>query len=248
MNESRETLRKLEQLSLYGMARAYRTLLETPTSGGMSVDEALTHLTDTEWDDRHNRRLERLVTAAKFRYSASIEELDFSPVRNLNRTEVLRLAECQWVTRHQDIIITGKTGVGKSYVATALGQQACRYGFKTLYCQCSKLFTQLKLSHADGTYLKELAKLEKADVVVFDDFGLLRLDARSRLSLLEILEDRHGRRSAVFVSQIPVSQWHEIIGDPTLADAICDRIVHGAYRLDLQGESVRKTFAKRDKG
>lgn len=243
MNNSRQTLKKLEEMRLFGMQRSYQTLLESPATSGLTADEVVAHLADTEWDDRHDRRLNRLMTAARFRYSARFEELDFTGVRNLDKTLLLRLSDCRWIAQHQDIIVTGQTGVGKSFLATALGHQACLYGFKTLYCQCTKLFTHLKLCHADGSYLKEVAKIEHLDLVIFDDFGLLRLDGPSRLSLLEILEDRHGRKSTIFVSQVPVSQWHEIIGDPTLADAICDRIVHQAYRIELQGESLRKRQA-----
>jgi len=200
---------------------------------------------DAEWDDRYNRRLSRLVKAARFRYKACFEELDFSLRRNLDKNQVLSLSDCQWIERHQDMIITGKTGVGKSFICSALGHQGCSYGFKVGYFQSSKLFSKLKLAKADGTYLKELRKIEKLDVFILDDFCLKPLDTRNRFTLLEILEDRHGRKSTLFASQLPIKRWHESIGDPTIADAICDRLIHRAHRIDLKGESVRRLYAKK---
>jgi len=172
-----------------------------------------------------------------------VEELDFNLNRNLDKNELLRLTDCQWIEQHRDIILTGPSGAGKSFIASALGHQACAYGHKVGYFPCSKMFTNLKLSKADGTYLKELIKIRKLDVFIMDDFGLEPLDATNRLTLLEILEDRHGRKSSIIVSQLPVKDWHKIIGDPTIADAICDRVVHSSKRIKLKGESVRKMYA-----
>lgn len=203
------------------------------------------HLVDTEWDDRHNRKIERLLKAARFRYPASFEEIDFALNRNVDKNQLLRLSDCGWIERRKNLLLTGPTGVGKSFIAQALGHQGCLYGYKTGYYPCSKLFKHLKLCRADGSYLKELARIQNQDLFILDDLGLEPFDAPSRLSLLEILEDRIGRRSSIIVSQIPINRWHEIIGDPTIADAICDRIIHSSHRIELKGESVRKIYAHR---
>lgn len=247
MNNNQATLQKLEQMRLFGMHRAFRQTMDTGVKNQFTPDELITHLVDAEYDDRYNRRLIRLVKAARFRYKACFEELDFSLRRNLDKNQLLRLSDCQWIERHQDIIITGKTGVGKSFICSALGHQGCSYGFKVGYFQSSKLFSKLKLAKADGTYLKELRKIEKLDVFILDDFCLKPLDAQNRFSLLEILEDRHGRKSTLFASQLPIKRWHESIGDPSIADAICDRLIHRAHRIDLKGESVRRLYAAKTK-
>lgn len=245
MNNNQATLRKMEQMRLHGMRRAFGNTIETGIKSELTPDELVAHLTDAEWDDRYNRKLNRLLKAAKFRYSASFEEIDFSLKRNLDKNHLLRLSDCQWIERRQDIIITGLTGSGKSFLASALGRQACIYGYKTRWFRSSKLFAEMKLCKADGSYLKELKKIQKQDLLIIDDFGLEPLDGASRLILLEIMEDRHGRKSTVFSSQLPVCKWHEIIGDKTIADALCDRIVHTAHRIELDGDSVRKLYAER---
>ena len=243
MNNNQATLQKLGQMKLYGMTRALTNTMEAGNKSQFTADELISHLVDAEWDDRYNRKLTRLVKGARFRYKASFEEIDFTLKRDLDKNQLLRLSNCQWIESHRDCIVTGPTGAGKSFIASALGHQACMYGFKVLYYPSSKLFTHLRLSRADGSYLKELTKILKVDVIILDDFGIEPLDAKSRLSILEILEDRHGRRSSVFVSQLPVANWHEVIGDPTIADAICDRIIHNAHRIELEGDSVRKIYA-----
>jgi len=243
MNNNQATLRKLEQMKFYGMVRAFTHTMETGVKHQFTADELVTHLVDAEWDDRYNRKLARLVKNARFRYKASFEEIDFTLNRNVDKNQLLRLATCQWIESHQDCILTGPTGAGKSFIASALGYQACMYGFKVSYWSCAKLFAQLKLSRADGSYLKELTRIQKTDLIILDDFGLAPLDTYSRLTLLEILEDRHGRKSSLFVSQLPVNNWHDVIGDATIADAICDRLIHTAHRIELKGESVRKLYA-----
>ena len=239
------TLEKMQKMKLYGMLRAFNQSLEQRLVNKVGPDELVAHLIDAEWDDRHNRRLKRLIKQAKFRYQASLAEVDFELKRGLDKNMLLRLSECSWIRKRQDIIITGPTGVGKSFLASALGYQGCMYGFKVSYFNCSKLFSQLKLAHADGSYIKELNRIGKQDVLILDDFGLHPLDAQMRLSLLEIMEDRHGKRSTVISSQFPVRSWHEVIGEPTIADAICDRIIHTAFRIELKGESVRKKYASK---
>ncbi len=239
------TISKMQKMKLYGMLRAFNQSLEAGMMDKFTADELLGHLIDAEWDDRHNRRLQRLIKAAKFRYQASLDEIDFNLDRGLDKNMLLRFSSCSWIEKRRDIIITGPTGVGKSFLASALGFQGCMYGFKVIYFNCSKLFSQLRLSKADGTYNKELDRIQKQEVLVLDDFALHPFDTQSRLSLLEIMEDRHGRGSTVISSQFPVKSWHEIIGEPTIADAICDRIIHSAYRIELKGESVRKKYAKK---
>ena len=243
MTNNQATLHKLDQMRLHGMARALRTSLDS--QGHWTADELLAHLVDAEWDDRHERRLKRLLKAARFRYPAAIEEVDFSLHRNLDQNQLLRLADCRWVQHHQDLIITGKCGSGKSFLASALGHQACLRGFRVGYHASSRLFAELRLAKVDGSYVRELEKISKQALTIIDDFALEPLDALARLALLEMLEDRHGRASTLVVSQLPVSSWHEVIGEPTIADAICDRLVHGAHRIDLEGDSVRKLYAER---
>lgn len=239
------TITKMQQMRLYGMLRAFNASLETEMMKNVTADELLGHLIDAEWDDRHNRRLNRLIKAAKFRYQASFEEIDFQLRRDLDKNMILRFSDSSWIENRRNIIITGPTGVGKSFLASALGYQACMHGFKVLYFNCCKLFSRLKLAKADGTYVKELNRIEKQNVLILDDFGLHPLDAQSSLFLLEIMEDRHGRNSTVISSQFPVKSWHEIIGEPTIADAICDRVIHSAFRIELKGESVRKKYGNK---
>ena len=239
------TISKMQKMKLYGMLRALNQSLEAGMISKVTADELLGHLIDAEWDDRHNRRLQRLIKAAKFRYQASLDEIDFNLDRGLDKNMLLRLSSSRWIEKRRDIIITGPTGVGKSFLASALGFQGCMYGFRVLYFNCSKLFSQIILSKADGTYNKELDRIQKQEMLILDDFALHPFDTQSRLSLLEIMEDRHGRGSTVISSQFPVKSWHEIIGEPTIADAICDRIIHSAYRIELKGESVRKKYAKK---
>jgi len=193
-----------------------------------------------EWDERHNRRIERIIKNARFHYKSSIESINFEESRNLERNQILRLAECDFIEKNENVLITGSTGVGKSYVATALAYQACINGYRVSYFNTSKLFTKLKMAKADGSYLRELAKIEKQDVILLDDFGLQALDSQNRITLLEIIEDRHNKGSIIVTSQIPVQGWYDIIGEKTIADAVLDRLIHQSHRIELQGESMRK--------
>ncbi len=235
-------MQKLEEMRFIGFARAYREMTETNLNREFTTDEVIAHLVQAEWDDRYNRRLQRLITNARFRYRASFEEIDFTVRRNLDKNQLMRLSSCDWITKNQNIIITGSTGSGKSWIASALGHQACQHGYKILYKNCIKLFDELKIAKADGSYIKEISKIEKMDLLILDDFGLKPLDSNQRLMLLEIIEDRHGRKSTIIATQLPVSQWHEAIGDPTLADSILDRVVHSSHRIEFKGEkSMRET-------
>lgn len=240
MNNNQATISKMKELKLHGMVSAFQSTLETGLTSNYTFDELLTYLVDSEWEYRNNRRRERLRKAAGFRYTSSFTEIDFNLGRNLDKNQILRFSDSSWISEHKDLIITGPTGVGKSFIGSALGHQACEHGFKVMYQLTSRLFTDLKEAKRDGTYHKKLLKIYKADLLILEDFGLSSFTNESRLALLDILEDRHGRKSTIYLSQLPVVSWHELIGDSTIADAIMDRIVHGSYRIDLKGESIRK--------
>lgn len=221
------------------MARAFQLTLESGKNESFTPDEMITHLIDSEWDERYNRKLDRSVHRARFRYKASIEQINFEENR-LNKNQILRLADGDYLKRKENVIITGSTGIGKSFLASALGHQACSQGYRVLYQHSTKLFARMKIAKSDGSYLRELTKIEKQHVLVIDDFGIQPLDQQNRAALMEIIEDRHGKASTIITSQVPVSLWHEVIGEQTIADAILDRIVHDAHRLELKGESLRK--------
>jgi len=233
------TLEKMRQMRLTGMANAFEQTHQSGKNEKYTADEMTTHLIESEWDDRYNRRLDRTVKMARFRYTASVEQLQFEDGR-LDRNQIIRLAEGEFIKRKENIIITGSTGIGKSYLASALGHHACSMGYRVLYQHSTKLFARLKIAKADGTILKELAKIERQHILLIDDFGIQPLDAQSRAILMEIIEDRHGKSSTIITSQVPVTMWHEIIGEQTIADAILDRIVHDAHRIEMNGESMRK--------
>jgi DNA replication protein DnaC len=241
---TQETLEKIKKLKLLGMARAYQTSLENDKLQQLSADELITLLVEAEWDDRLNRNIERRLRNAKFRYQSSIENIDFGADRNLDRNQMMRFAECTYIRKQENILITGSTGIGKSHIATALGHQACTLGFKVYYANMAKLFSKLKMGKADGSYIREISRIERQDLLILDDFGLLPIDNQNRSALMEIIEDRHKKASMIITSQLPVNLWHEVIGEKTIADAILDRIVHDAHRIELKGESLRKTRAK----
>ncbi len=234
-----DNLIKMKQMRLLGMAKAFHLTLESGKNEKFTPDEMITHLVQSEWDERYNRKLDRTLHSARFRYKASIEQIEFEDNR-VDKNQVIRLADCSFIKQKESIIITGSTGIGKSFIASALGHQACSLGYRVLYQHSTKLFARMKIAKADGSYLKELAKIERQHVLIIDDFGLQPLDALSRSTLMEIMEDRHGKSSTIITSQIPVSKWHEIIGEQTIADAILDRIVHDAHRVEMKGESLRK--------
>jgi len=239
------TLEKLKQMKLYGFEQAYRQVYENGQQQGFTIDQLIAHLVDAEYDERYNKKLARLLKAAHLKQTANLSQIDYKPERNLDKNLLLRLQTCDWIHKKRDILITGPTGAGKSFIACALGFQACVNEYKTLYVTANKLFDRFIYAKADGTYLKELSKIEKMDLLILDDFCLKPIDARSRSILLDIIDDRHGKKSTIIISQLPVNKWHEIIGEPTIADAIMDRLVNGSYRIDLKGESMRK-FLKND--
>ncbi|WBV58992.1 IS21-like element helper ATPase IstB [Chryseobacterium camelliae] len=240
MNQA--TLEKMKHLKLYGMHRAFSTTMET---GSISYtnDELIAYLIESEYDDRESRKVERLITSARFRYRAFMEEITASSSRNIDKNTIGRLSSCDFISQKQNILITGSTGVGKSFIATAIGYKACTMGYKVMYFSINKLFSKLKMAKADGSYLKEIDRIEKQDLIILDDFGLQSLDNLKRQDFMEIIEDRHGKRSTIIASQLPVSVWHEVIAEQTIADAILDRMVHNSLRIDLKGESMRRKKA-----
>ena len=224
----------------HGMHRAFKISLESGKHETYTPDEIVAHLIEAEWEDRQNRSIDQKIKNAKFRYKAAIEDLSYDAERNIDKNQIMRLAECSFIDKHENVIITGSTGIGKSYIASAFGHHACSLGYKSLYHNVPKLFAKLKMAKADGSYLREISRIERQDLLILDDFGIQPFDAQSRAALMEIIEDRHGKTSLIITSQVPVSKWYEVIGEKTIADAILDRIIHNAHRLELTGESLRK--------
>ena len=234
------TVDKLHELRCTGMAKAMAEQLASPQVQNLSFEERLGLLVDRELTERHSRQLTNRLRRARLRHDACIEDIDFRAPRGLDKDLVLSLADGRWVREHLSILIIGPAGIGKSWIACALAHSACRLGHSASYRRLPRLLTELAIARADGSYPKLLASLAKTEVLVIDDFGLAKLSAENRRDLLEITEDRYGIRSTVITSQLPVENWHDIVGDPTLADAILDRLVHSSYQLNLKGESMRK--------
>jgi len=233
-------LNQMSKMKFHGMMEAYKTVLDSNRHHDLNPEELINHLLQAEWEERENSKISRLFRTAKFRYSATVEELEFSQTRGLDKMQILRLADMSFIKRKENVLICGATGSGKSFIASALGNQACMQGIRTLYYNTTKLFPKLKMLKADGSYMKEIGRIEKQDLLILDEFGIQQLDEMGRMALLEIIEDRHGRASTIVVSQLPVTKWFETIGDSTIADAILDRLVHTAHRIELKGESMRK--------
>jgi DNA replication protein DnaC len=237
-------MEKMQEMRMHGMLNAFRETFSTGMQNKYTVDEMIAHLIDAEWDERYNRKFRSLLKNAAFRYKASIEEIEYKPVRKIDRNMILRFSTCDWIKKGESIIITGSTGAGKSFMACALGHKACTCSFHVSYYNCMKLFSHLKFCKADGTYFKEMNKIKKQELIILDDFGLKHFDVDSRLMMLELLEDRYGSRSIIIASQISIDKWFDIIGDATIADAICDRLLHTSHKIDIQGPSMRKEKAK----
>ena len=235
-----QSLEQLKELRLHGMASALDGILTAKQSSRMSSEQMLELLIQYEVDSRQSRKVDRLTKQARFRYSASIEQIPASVKQNIDSTRLAILSTCKWIDEGENILITGPTGVGKSHLASALGAQACMLGYSTLYFNAQKLFYNLRLSKMEGTHRKLIASIAKADLLIVDDFGLQKLEDLQRLDLMEIIEDRHGLKSTLIASQLPVAAWYEVIGEPTISDAILDRITHQSIRIELIGESLRK--------
>jgi DNA replication protein DnaC len=237
------TLEKRQALKLTGMLSALKEQMHLPDIGDLSCEERLGLLVDREMTDRDDRRLKTRLRQAKFRLSAALEDIDYRPPRGLDKSLMLSLASCQWVKDRRNMLITGPTGIGKTWLACALGQKACRQGYAVLYLRLPRLLQELPIAKGDGRYAKLMASLAKTDLIILDDWALATLNDENRRDLLELLEDRHGRRATLVTSQLPVDHWHQALGDPTLADAILDRLVHNAYKITLTGDSMRKRLA-----
>jgi DNA replication protein DnaC len=239
-----QTIESLRQLKLGGMLRALERQLETPDVQSLPFEERLGLLVDCQLSWQSDRRLQTRLRKARLLEKATIEDFDFKGNRGIERTTLLSLANCEWLRLHQNILIVGATGVGKSYLACALAHQACREGFTSEYLRCSKLFDDLAIAKADGSYSKRLLEIARKDVLVLDDFGRTPLTHNERRDLLEIIEERYDRRSLIITSQLPTDNWHDAIVDPTIADAVLDRVIHNSHKISLKGESRRKTKAK----
>lgn len=239
-----KTLESMKAMKLTGMLSAFQASFDTKQHTKFTPDEFVNHLIQAEWDFRISRKTNLALNRARFRYQASIEDIDFTSNRGMDKNLVLRLADCSFVEKNENILITGPTGVGKSHIASALGHQACTKELKVMYYNTAKLFTKLRTAKADGSYTREINKIARQDLLILDDFGLHPMDPPTVLMLLEIIEDRHGRKATIIASQIPISKWYDLLQDQTIADAILDRLIHNAHRLELKGESLRKKHTK----
>jgi DNA replication protein DnaC len=231
---------KLRQMRLAGMARGWQALNETKQVFDLSLSEGLEILIEREEEERKNNRFNRMIKGARFRYQASLEELSYEPSRGLNKSIISDLATCAYIARGESVLITGATGCGKSFLASALGHQACLHGQNVIYFNTQKFMLRTKMARSDGSILKYFDKIAKASLVILDDFGLTRMEQQQQFDLMEIIEDRHGKASTIIVSQLPVTSWFDVISETSIADAILDRLVHSAYRIELKGESMRK--------
>lgn len=239
-----QTLDKLRQMRLFGMHDAFKTSLENTLKEQMTQDQFIFHLVSSEWDNRRNRAIERAIRTAMFRYNATLEDIDYTFERGLDRNQVDRLAALEFVKESKNLFITGPTGTGKSYLATALGYKACQDGYRVLYASTTKLMSILKIAKVKGTIINDFKRIERADLLILDDFGMQALDSGARGILMDIIEDRHQKRSTIITSQVPVKGWYDAIGEKTVADAILDRLVHHSLRVELYGESIRKRKTK----
>jgi len=239
------TIEKLHTMKLHGMAEAFRAQAETPDMSQLSFEERFAMLVDQQWLWKENRALARRLSIAKLKERGVIEDINYQHPRGLDRKLIRTLSSSEWVRQKQNLLLIGPTGIGKSWLACALAHKACRDGFVVLHKRMNELFRELAIAHADGSIGRILLKFSRVDVLLLDDFAMAPLKDSERRDLLEICDDRYQRRSMILTSQLPVAHWHEQIGDPTIADSILDRLVHNAYRIELNGESMRKQRASR---
>jgi DNA replication protein DnaC len=235
-----QTLDKLYSMKLTGMADAFKEQLQQPSPNPLSFEERFGLLVDRQWTWREEGRIKRLLEEAKLKMNACVEDIDYKSPRGIDRSLIMTLSSCDWIKKHHNVIITGPTGAGKTFFACALANKACRDGYRTFYIRAPKFYYQVALAKADGSYTKLMKKLLRTQLLLLDDFGLAPMADSERRELLEVIEDRHGHASTIMTSQLPVEHWHESIGDPTLADAILDRLIHNAHRVNLKGGSMRK--------
>ncbi|MFH1367855.1 MAG: IS21-like element helper ATPase IstB [Elusimicrobiota bacterium] len=242
-----QTVSKMEGMKLFGMSRTYKDMMGSSSkSGDLSHDEFLGLLIDSENTYREDMKLKRLLYNAKLKQNACLEDIDYRHQRSLHKKTILELSSCKWIENHQNVLISGPTGIGKSFIVCALGNCAARHGYSVLYTRAPRLYNSLYQARADGSYSKQLGKLSRFNVLIIDDIGLSPMTETERKDLLEIVEDRNLTSSTIIGSQIPIKDWYQIIGDPTIADAICDRLLHNAYRVELKGESMRKMLKQSD--
>ncbi len=231
---------QMKQLRLHGMIKSWEALQQSRQLHGLSLQDGMEILLTAEEQERNNRRFKRLEYNAAFRYKASIEEVKISAQRGLDQNLITTLASCDFIEKGESILITGATGCGKSFLASALGHQGCLMGYKVAYHNIQKLLLKIKMARLDGSIYKFFEKLAKTDLIIFDDFGLTYLEKQHQIDFLEMIEDRHGRKSTIIASQLPVSNWYDVIGEETIADAILDRLVHSSYKIEVKGDSMRK--------
>src|SRR5664280_690083 len=234
-----QTFEKLSTMKLFGIAEGLKDQMGRPDMDDLSFEDRFGMLIDAQWLWKESKQMKRLLKSAKLKLPASMEDIDYRAPRGLDKSVLLRLGTCDWITRHQNVIIVGPTGTGKTFLSCALAHKACREGLSTFYVRTPKLYRALAIARADGSYGKTLARLAKMSVLILDDLALAALTDPERRDLLEVIEDRHGTASTIIASQLPVDRWHEAIGDPTIADALLDRLVHNAHRINLSGESMR---------
>lgn len=235
-----QTLEKLYAMKLNGMADAFKDQLQQPNINDLPFEDRFALLVDLQWTWKEDRRMKRLLSNAKLKINACVEDIDYKTPRGLDKSVILTLAACEWIRNAQNIIITGPTGGGKTYLACALANRACRSGYSAFYIRIPRLFQELAIAKADGTYAKLMSKLAKTKVIILDDLGLAPMTSPERRDLLEVIEDRHGLASTIVATQLPIKNWHDNIRDPTIADAILDRLIHSAHKINLKGESMRK--------
>lgn len=241
---NQNTIEKMKQMRMGGMAEMHYTNTQNNINLEYTIDQYVAMLVDQEWENRQNKKIKSLIKSAHFRYPATIRDIDYSANRELDKNTYQRLALLDFIRNNENVIITGATGTGKSYLAQALGHQACLMLKKTLYYNTARLMDYLKLARLEGNYTKRLLDIEKTELLILDDFGLVAFDNQARQSLMDIIESKYDRTSIIVCSQIPISSWHELIGEGTIADAILDRIVHSSHRIQLKGESLRKNKLK----